>query len=147
MFCAPVPVISDDSLADYQNQIEEDEWDSLYASKSRKPTSVGPETKQGREILKPFETIFRKRTPKGSKLIGTITAFKNWAIFRGHAASASGDQITPEDGIASDTTVLLLKVRSGWVVVDYGLGHSDLFYIIWPAKYGAPVELLSPAED
>ena len=140
----PLTALSEESLAEYQKKVEEQEWETLYVTKPRTPTIVELDSEYGREIMKAFETIFQKRTPKGAKLVGRITAYKNWALFGGYTASANGDQITPEDGIASDTTILFLKTREGWTVVDYGLGHSDMFFIIWPAQYGAPVELLEP---
>ena len=141
---APLTALSEESLAEYQKKVEEQEWDALYVTKQRTPTIIDLDSEHGREVMKPFEIIFQKRTPEGAKLIGRITAYKNWALFGGYTASASGDQITPNGGISSDTTVLFLKTRAGWTVVDYGLGHSDVFFIIWPAQYGAPVELLEP---
>jgi hypothetical protein len=133
-----------DTLADYQKKVEREEWDEIYSVKSRTPITLAIEAKETQPILDAFMPLFKKRTPAGSKLVGDIKAFKNWALFTGYSADPKGNQITPKDGIASDTTVLFLKTREGWTVVDYGLGHSDMFYIIWPAQYGVPVELLDP---
>lgn len=134
------------SLADYQKQVEHEEWDEIYSVKSRTPITLVIEAKEARPILDAFMPLFKKRTPAGSKLVGDIKAFKNWALFTGYSADPKGNPITPNDGTASDTTVLFLKTREGWTVVDYGLGHSDRFYIIWPAQYGMPVELLDPTK-
>lgn len=143
MLCSALSCVSaQETLADYQKKVEREEWDEIYTTKSKVPVRLPMDSKEAREIIAVFLPIFAKRTPEGAKLVGDITAFKNWAIFRGYTADAKGNQHTPKDGISSDTTVLFLKTNSGWTVVDYGLGHSDMFFIIWPAQYGAPVEIL-----
>ncbi len=149
LICYLPCVNAQNTLAEYQKKVEREEWDDIYSVKSRTPVFVAQGSKEASAILDAFLPIFKKRTPAGAQLIGEIKAFKNWALFAGYAADSKGNQITPKDGIASDTAVLFLKTREGWAVVDYGLGHSDMFYIIWPAQYGVPVELLEPpkAED
>lgn len=135
---------SEPSLSRYQEKVEKREWDELYFTKSRVPVDVPADSKLGKEILASIRPILTNSTPPGSRLVGRLVAFKNWAMFGGETTDSDGTRFTPEGGISSDTTILFLRTQTGWKVVDYGLGHSDMFFIIWPAQYGAPVELLQP---
>ncbi len=48
---------------------------------------------------------------------------------------------------SNGTVYALLKREAGqWRVVNHVIGPTDLAYIDWPARYGAPPELLGLAE-
>lgn len=143
--------LAEPNLAEYQKTVIQEEWEQIFTTKSRTPIQISRTSPQWTEIIASFKPHFKANTPPGSQLSGSLTAFKNWALFSGDTTDPNDTPITPPDGFSSDTTILFLKTRDGWQVVDYGLGHSDAFYIIWTAQYGMPIELLTqkpaPPED
>jgi len=120
-------------------------WERLFFTKDREPVSISMESETGKALLNSFNPVLKKTQSADLKLVGELRAFKNWVIFRGYTANAAGAAALPEGGITSDTTVLFLLTKSGWVVVDFGIGHSDMFFVEWPAQYGMPEELLKPS--
>ena len=72
---------------------------------------------------------------KGLQFTGSLKGFKNWALFEGQTTDAK-DRNIPHDG--GDTVALWLRTRNGWLLVDFNIGHTDVFYTIWKEKYGVP---------
>jgi len=72
---------------------------------------------------------------KGMRFEGSLEGFKSWALFQGNTLDAKGRNV-PEDG--GDTVALWLHTYNGWLLVDFNVGHTDVFYMIWKEKYGAP---------
>lgn len=77
--------------------------------------------------------VVQPRAADGSALDWSQTSF----------ASAHANGVLDGDG----TTYALLKREAGqWRVVEHVIGPTDVAYIDWPARHGAPPELLGLAE-
>jgi hypothetical protein len=141
--CSSVLLAQESSSS--RSEVAAQSWDRLFYTKDREPVSISMESETGKALLNSFNPVLKKTLPANLKLVGELRAFKNWVIFRGYTANAAGAAALPEGGITSDTTVLFLSTKSGWVVVDFGIGHSDMFFVEWPAQYAMPEDLLKPS--
>ena len=120
-----------------------DLWEQAFDPPYKTPTEVP----RGSELRK---SLFNQLRPKisamveGKKILfeGSMKAYKNWAFFSGGAVDSSGKAVALPPIENSDTVALWIRTRDGWALVDFSGGHSDVFYSIWPGKYGVPKELL-----
>jgi hypothetical protein len=117
----------------YAVQVPEKERKAAFAFPNRVEISPGMGLrKELFDILRPeVERLYGK----GMRFSGLLEGDKNWALFQGTTNNAKGQNV-PEDG--GDTVALWLRTCDGWILVDFNLGHTDVFYEIWKDKYGVP---------
>ena len=128
---------------DFDIAKDSDLWEDAFDPPYKTPTEVP----RGSELRK---TLFNQLRPKisamvkGKKILfeGSMKAYKNWAFFSGGTVDSSGKAVALPPIENSDTVALWIRTRDGWTLVDFSGGHSDVFYSIWPGKYGVPKELL-----
>ena len=109
------------------------------------PFSLISDTRPGAEkaVLSAYDPILKKEAP-GLSLDGSLKVDGEWAFFLGSTVNEAGEQVTPPDGISSDTVILFRKKGREWEVVEHGLGISDAYYLAWVEEYGIPKSLLMP---
>lgn len=119
-------------------------WSDIYTPAYRIPTELklgDPVRKKLFEQLR--ESVNPSKTGKNNTFPlfkGTLKSFKNWAFFEGEVVDNAGRTIVFPPFENSDAVALWINTQNGWVLVAYSVGHSDVFYDIWPAQYGAPCE-------
>jgi hypothetical protein len=91
------------------------------------------------EVLRPIHERFAK---KKAKFTGRMWVQRHWAVFAGSSVDEKGTPIAEPGSGNTEVAALWLKTFQGWVVVDYGFGHSDVFWVDWPESYGVPQTLV-----
>ncbi len=128
------------------------EWLTLFDPHFTRPAEI-PAGSSLRKTL--FDQLRAKVQRKGGvRFMGSLRAFKNWALFRGEAWNANGKPIyvsysqkvkVKDDPLANDNVAgVWLRTRAGWKLVDYGdIGCGELddpTTLFWADRYGMPVE-------
>lgn len=92
------------------------------------------------DILRPVHE--KNAGEKKLKFRGTVTAYKDYAIFVGDSVDAKGEAVIEKKSGSdnSDIVALWKHSDSGWKLLDYSFGHSDVFWEPWIARYGMPRE-------
>lgn len=123
------------------------EWRAAFDPPFAQPTEVSVESGLRKALFDLLRPVVEKRAGKVALFEGSITAYKNWALFVGSTLdNASGDSIAFKPDGNSDTVALWLRTRDGWRLVDYQTGHSDVFYVTWHEQYGVPKVLIGLGE-
>lgn len=119
-------------------------WSDIYAPDYKTPTELKPSDPLRKGFFEQLrKSVGSKKTGKKDTLPlfkGTLKTFKNWAFFEGEAIDNAGRAIAFQPFENSDAVALWINTQNGWILVAYSVGHSDVFYDIWPAQYGAPCE-------
>jgi len=108
------------------------EWDEVYQPAYKKPTEIPV----GSDLRKNLFKILRKEVKADTKFVGSLKAYRNWALFNGSTVDGKGESINYPPHNNTDSIALWLRTSKGWVLVDSSFGHSDAFYLIWPEVYG-----------
>lgn len=122
------------------------EWNELFDPPFPKPAEVAVGSPLRQSL---FDALRAKVEPAARQKVrfqGKLEAYKNWALFVGRVVDAKGRSISFDEMENDDAVALWLRARSGWKLIDWSVGDSDAFYIIWPEQYGMPRELLFPGE-
>lgn len=118
------------------------EWREVYEPGFEKPTELEVDSELRKSLFDSIRPRAEKIAKKGVKFHGSLRAYRNWAFFSGSSIDANGKPVEyPELG-NSDTVALWLRTLDGWKLVDFAVGHSDAFFLIWSEQYGMPAELL-----
>lgn len=99
------------------------------------------------DLLRPQVAKQAGIAAKEVKFQGSFKQQGNWAFFGGRSLDAQSQSLLLEPLGNDDTCALFLKTFSGWVLVDWSAGHSDVFYVAWVDAYGVKPELLSLQAD
>jgi len=118
------------------------EWNEIFEPPYKEPTEVPSSSLLRKTLFDQLRPNIVRQAGKPVRFMGSLTAFKNWALFVGRTVNESGDSIRFPPLDNDDTVALWLRTRDGWRLVDFSVGHSDAFYIIWPEQYGVPKTLL-----
>lgn len=78
---------------------------------------------------------------KRVKFAGSLKQLDGWAFFNGSIVDASGNKILAGDSESADTVILWRQSGENWRVVAYIVGMTDVGYLGWSDKYGAPEAL------
>ncbi len=126
------------------NALVKEYWDDLFTPAYVSPTELPKKETLRKELFNMFRTAIEDKAATGQQLLfsGSLKSFKNWAFFSGSALDAAGKPIAFPPMENSDAAALWLRTCKGWTLVDFSVGHSDAFWTIWHAQYGAPEELL-----
>ena len=122
--------------------IEQQMWKELYDPPYKKATEIRKGNKLRSELFNVLRPFISKEAKQTVKFSGTLRVFKNWAFFSGETYSNQGKLMTYPPMDNSDTAALWLRTRHGWQVVDFSVGHSDVFWEAWHFQYGASREVL-----
>jgi len=115
-----------------------EEWEYTY----NPPYMVPTEIPVGLPLRKDLFNILRSKTKPETQFLGSLKAFRNWAIFLGRTVDQEGNSIKNPPYHNDDAVALWLRTQDGWILVEHSFGHSDAYFIAWPEKYGVPRELL-----
>lgn len=118
---------------------ESQEWRELFDPPFTKPTEIPVGSDLRKTLFDQLRPQVEREVKRPVRFEGSIRVFKNWALLEGGTVDTKGNGL-PEDG--GDTAALWLRTSEGWRLIDYNLGHTDVFYIVWSEKYGAPKELV-----
>ncbi len=130
--CAEEPVSS----------LEKEMWDELFDPPFKEPAEVKKGNKLRKLLFEELRPSISKEAKKIVKFSGNIRVYKNWAFFVGASYDEKGELVIYPPMDNSDTCALWLRTRRGWTLVDYSVGHSDVFWQVWHYKYGAPNKVL-----
>jgi hypothetical protein len=124
------------------SSIENEYWDDIFDPPFKTPTELSKGKPLRKELLNIFRPIVMNETNKPVLFYGSLKSYKNWVFFMGSVLDKNGKSIgfPPMDN--SDSIALWLRTYKGWTLVDYSIGHSDMFWDIWHYKYGVPLSLL-----
>lgn len=108
------------------------------------------EVPKGSELRAQLFDIARPRIEKTAgqavKFNGSLKRQGEWAFFSGNIVDASGVPIAVGEAESSDACVLWRKVSDKWRVVQALVGITDVAWLPWPEKYGAPQELFGAGD-
>jgi hypothetical protein len=117
-------------------------WREVYEPAFEKPTELAADSELRKSLFNLLRPRAEKIAKQAVKFRGSLRAYRNWAFFCGDSIDANGEPVGyPELG-NSDAVALWLRTLDGWKLVNFSVGHSDAFYIIWPEQYGMPADLL-----
>ena len=122
--------------------LESDLWDELFEPPVEEPTEVKKGSELRKTLFEALRPAISKEAKQAVKFSGTIRVFKNWAFFVGASYDKKGELMGYPPMDNSDTCALWLRTRLGWTLVDYSVGHSDVFWDVWHYQYGAPNAVL-----
>lgn len=93
--------------------------------------------------------LFDSIRPRAQKLVEGVFAFQgslrregDWAVFTGELVRKNSAPIPIGDNESSDVFALWQNVAGKWKVIDFSGGHTDVFYVDYPEKYGFPKRLI-----
>jgi hypothetical protein len=132
------------SLATAQEQTitpGSEDWKGLFDPPYEKPTELPADLPLRKELFDLLRPKVEKIAKEPTRFEGHLRVFKNWAMFMGRSIDANGESIQFPEMDNDDTVALWIHAQDGWKLITYSAGHSDAFYLIWPAQYGAPKEL------
>jgi len=141
LFCSCISTASF-AAGDHENPLLGEMWSDVYDPPYRQPTELEPGSRLRKQLFSMLRPVVSKQAKRQVKFAGSLKVFKNWAFFVGETYGPKGSLITYSPMGNSDAVALWLRTRSGWRVVDYSVGHSDVFWEIWPDQYGTPKRLL-----
>ncbi len=116
--------------------------EELFEPPYEQPTELLKGQPLRKQLFDRLRPLAMKKANKEVRFSGSLKVYKNWALFIGTTLDKQGNAIGYPPMGNSDATALWLRTQSGWVVVDFSLGHSDVFWAIWHEQYGAPSALL-----
>ncbi len=119
------------------------EWAEVYDPPYKVPTDLPADSPSRKEL---FELLRLKATPQ-HRFEGSLKVYRNWAVFLGRTVDKEGKTIKNPPMDNDDAAALWLRTRDGWRLVDFSLGYSDAFFIIWPEQYGVPAELVGMNQE
>lgn len=119
------------------------------------PIAVAPEADRAARavILDAGRAVVAKRLGKSVKfLVRALNRQGDWAFLHAAMQDEAGRPVdyagTPlaDDAahgvVSKDYAALLKRERSGWRVVADAIGPTDMVWLDWPARHGAPPSLL-----
>ncbi len=122
-------------------------WREAFDPPFHEPTEIGRDSGLRKQLFDLLRPGIEKQTKESVLFEGSVTAYKNWALFVGRTLDKAGkNSIAFKPHGNDDTVALWLRTREGWRLVDYEAGHSDVFYVIWNEQYGVPKALLGLGE-
>lgn len=124
------------------SSIEKEMWDDLFDPSFKVPTELERGNDLRKKLFGELRPSISKKAKEQVKFSGTVRVYKNWAFFVGSSYDKKGALVHYPPLGNSDTCALWLRTRLGWTLVDYSVGHSDVFWQVWHYKYGAPNEVL-----
>ena len=122
------------------------EWNELFDPPFTKPTEIPVSSPLRRSLWAQLRPLVEKKARRPVRFEGSLRAFKNWAFFVGRTVDMKGQSVKFSDMENDDTVALWLRTSSGWRLINFSVGHSDAFYILWPQQYGMPEELLTTSD-
>ncbi len=142
-FCLPFILLVFPTVGQsIDNSIEKQYWNQIYKPTYKSPTELPKSTPLRKELFNLLRPSVMKEAKQKVLFSGSLKAFKNWAFFMGNTVDEKGAPVGFPPMNNSDCIALWLRAHSGWVLVDYSLGHSDVFWEIWHYQYGVPKILL-----
>lgn len=75
------------------------------------------------------------------KFQGSLKRVGDWAFFLGVIVDASGREIKVGDAASADTCALWRKSGESWKLIQSATGFTDVIYLDYADKYGAPAAL------
>lgn len=75
------------------------------------------------------------------KFQGSLKRVGDWAFFRGVIVDPSGREIKVGEAESADTCALWRKAATGWDLIQAATGFTDVIYLDFADKYGAPAAL------
>lgn len=138
-FAAAAPLLAGDDMIPRGTDLWRDSYDPPY----EQPTELPKDKPLRKDLFDKLRPHVEKKAG-GKKVLfeGSLRAFRNWAFFSGRTVGESGGSIgfPPLDN--DDTVALWIRTVEGWRLVDFSVGHSDVFYEIWVEKFGMPPEFV-----
>ncbi len=121
---------------------DSEEWRAVFDPPYLKPTELPTDSPLRKELFDQLRPQVKRIAKQPALFEGSLRVFKNWAMFGGRSLDAKGTSLKLPSLDNDDTVALWLRTFDGWKLVDFGAGHSDAFFIVWPEKFGAPKELV-----
>jgi hypothetical protein len=75
------------------------------------------------------------------KFQGSLKRVGDWAFFRGVIVDAKGREIKVGEAESADTCALWRKSGESWKLIQAATGFTDVIYLDYADKYGAPAAL------
>lgn len=115
----------------------------LYNPSYKEPTELSKKSPLRKELFNLIRIDIAKEAKEPVQFSGSLKVYHNWAFFVGRSLDMRGQSIPFLPMGNDDTIALWLRTIKGWVLVDYSVGHSDVFWYIWHDKYGVSKKLLN----
>lgn len=111
------------------------------------PVEVAVGSELRKELFDQLRPRIARIAKKPVKFEGSLKSLGNWAFFSGRAVNENGDDLRMGAGESADTAALWRKTDGAWELVEFSGGHSDVVYVDWPQKFGAPPALVGGQES
>lgn len=118
--------------------------DELFSPAYGAPTELSKDEPLRKQLFDMLRVPVAELAGRKVIFLGSLKVFRNWAFYSGSVLDSKGERVGFEPMGNADCVALWLRTRAGWVLVDFSVGHSDVFWQVWHAQYGAPAELLNP---